>query len=88
MKSAASDAKKQGGCYASEHLMRLKWRRVAGREQEKTDSELLEEFVKTLPDGMILRHHDAGDICMPIDGEDMEGLIKAKAPAKLDSFEA
>ena len=88
MKNAASDAKKQGGCYASEHLMRLKWRRVAGREQEKTDSELLEEFVKTLPDGMILRHHDAGDICMPVDGEDMEGLIKAKSPAKLDSFEA
>jgi hypothetical protein len=88
MKKAAENTTKQGGCYASEHLMRLKWRRVAGREQEKTDSESLKEFVDALPTRTLLRHHDAGDICEPINGEEMEGLIKAKAPVKLETFEA
>ena len=72
MKKAAGNTEKQGGCYASEHLMRLKWRRVAGTDQgEKTDSEVIKEFIPTLPNGTNLRHHDAGDICKLVNDDYM-----------------
>lgn len=51
-----------GGCYAAGGNVRLHWNRLTKKAQTLTDSEVLREFVRTLRNHTILRHHIAGDI--------------------------
>ena len=52
----------RGGCYANGGNVNIHWERLAKKQQDKTDAEILQEFVKTIPPRRILRHHIAGDI--------------------------
>jgi hypothetical protein len=52
----------RGGCYANGGNVNIHWERLTQKQQDKTDAEILREFVKTIPPRRILRHHIAGDI--------------------------
>tara|TARA_R100001480_G_scaffold129431_1_gene126989 strand:+ start:61 stop:642 length:582 start_codon:yes stop_codon:yes gene_type:complete len=52
----------RGGCYANGGNVNIHWERLSQKQQDKTDAEILREFVKTIPPRRILRHHIAGDI--------------------------
>ena len=52
----------RGGCYANGGNVNIHWERLTQKPQDKTDAEILREFVKTIPPRRILRHHIAGDI--------------------------
>ena len=52
----------RGGCYATGGNVNIHWERLSQKQQDKTDAEILREFVKTIPPRRILRHHIAGDI--------------------------
>jgi len=52
----------RGGCYANGGNVNIHWERLAKKQQDRTDAEMLQEFVKTIPPRRILRHHIAGDI--------------------------
>tara|TARA_R100001440_G_scaffold2088_1_gene6394 strand:+ start:221 stop:940 length:720 start_codon:yes stop_codon:yes gene_type:complete len=52
----------RGGCYADGGKVNIHWKRLADKPQEKTDSEILRKFIKTIPPRRILRHHIAGDL--------------------------
>lgn len=51
-----------GGCYGTGGPVRLQWEKTKGSEQSLSDSEVLTEFVASLPEGTKLRHHVVGDL--------------------------
>jgi hypothetical protein len=52
-----------GGCYGNVGPVRLQWEKTKTTEQDdKSDAEVLTEFVKSLPSGTKLRHHVVGDL--------------------------
>ena len=62
-KKAAENCEKQGGCYAAYFRTRWQWDKLAlTDEQKQTDGEQLLEFVETLSEGSLLRHHVVGDM--------------------------
>lgn len=53
---------KPGGCYGSSGPVAIHWKRASQSLQERTDGEVLLDWVKTLPKGTKLRHHVVGDL--------------------------
>ena len=59
-KKVGTDQK--GGCYAGQGFTVFSWKATAKQKQEVSDAVKLSEWVKTLPNGSMIRHHVAGDI--------------------------
>ena len=53
---------KSGGCYGSGGPVAIHWRKTSKIVEEKSDAEVLTEFVHRLPYGTKIRHHVVGDI--------------------------
>lgn len=51
-----------GGCYAAGGHVGLHWRKLAEKQAQRPDGELLRAFADYLPPGTVLRHHVAGDL--------------------------
>lgn len=60
-KKKAQNANEKGGCYADGGNVRIHWVDTMEQLQENQDARKLKDFVRTLPNGTILRHHVAGD---------------------------
>lgn len=51
-----------GGCYGNGGMVRIQWASAMKAVQEKSDVELLKEWVRKLPYGTFVRHHVVGDV--------------------------
>lgn len=51
-----------GGCYGNGGMVRIQWNAAMKAEQEKSDTQLLKEWVRSLPYGTFVRHHVVGDV--------------------------
>jgi len=51
-----------GGCYGSSGPVAIQWKNTAKQEQIKTDTQILEDWISTLPEGSLVRHHVVGDV--------------------------
>jgi hypothetical protein len=51
-----------GGCYGNSGPPLIQWRNTAKGTQEKSDSEVLTAWIKTLPPKSLVRHHVVGDL--------------------------
>lgn len=61
--SDATLAETAGGCYGNGGPVRLQWEKTKTSDQgDKTDAQVLTEFVASLPEGTKLRHHVVGDL--------------------------
>lgn len=51
-----------GGCYGSSGPVAIQWRNTVKKAQEISDTQVLRDWVTTLPEGSLVRHHVVGDI--------------------------
>lgn len=58
-KVGTSDA---GGCYGSSGPVAIQWKNTTKQEQIKTDAQTLTDWISTLPEGSLVRHHVVGDV--------------------------
>jgi hypothetical protein len=61
-KRAARQLDKQGGCYATFHNTRRQWEDTKDSDQQLSDSEQLDQFMRQLGPRAVIRHHIAGDL--------------------------
>lgn len=52
----------KGGCYGSGGPVAIHWTKTSRQEQPRSDSQVLRDWVKTLPRGTKVRHHVLGDL--------------------------